>query len=110
MSNERLSGKPFPDTRSESRWGGRIFHQTPEQSEHRGLKQLGKSPDGNGQPLVDLSAAPSFISGITEEEVNILSEASSMPPECSLPEGGFSVHGPDYLSRASRADRKKEGY
>lgn len=111
MSKERLSSKPVPHTHTESRWEGRVFRQqTPEKSEHRGLRQLGKSPDGNGQPLVDLSVAPSLISGITEDEINTLSEASSMPPECSLPEGGFSIHGADYLSRTRRSDRVEEGY
>lgn len=111
MSNERLSGKPDAPTHTEARWGGRVFRkQIPEQSEHRGLKQLGKSPDGNGQSLVDLSMAPSLISGITRDEIDTLSEASSIPPEYSLPEGGYSEVGPDYLSRVDRANRAEEGY
>jgi hypothetical protein len=104
--SERLSRKPDPKTRTEKRWSGRVFRgQIPEETDIPGLKKLGRKDTD----LIDVSTAPGLISGLTPGEVQTLFDASR-DVECSLPEGGFSIVGPQHFVQTGRINRAGEGY
>lgn len=108
-------------------WDGRVFvNQTPDHTSDPGLKRLAQ-PQVEGEEmgdltdeiptevlgeeeLIDVSMSPSMISGVTQGEVSNLHTNTKSPQDLFLPEGGFSVVSPDYLSRVGRADRAEEGY
>ncbi len=92
-------------------WEGRVFvTQTPDHTSDPGLKRLGRPQVEEEEELIDVSMSPSMISGITPGEVDNLHMSTESPQDRFLPEGGFSIVGPDYLSQVGRADRAEEGY